>query len=103
MPHTLCYGPYKLSALPMNPEVWEFSEEMLFSALFILALGSLGLVPGSFGFRLNAVTVVAHQTWGLTSVHLSARGASFAWMSANSKERANSGRGRWLVRVQGAD
>lgn len=39
---------------------------------------------------------------GLGSVHLSARGLSFTWMSANSKERANSDRSRWLVREQGA-
>lgn len=31
------------------------------------------------------------------------RGVSFIWTSPNSKERANSGRSRCLVRVEGAD
>lgn len=48
----------------MNPEVWEFSKEMLFSAPLHI---SLSLVIGSFGVRLITVTAVAHETCGLAS------------------------------------
>lgn len=92
-PQRLCYAPISCA---LCQQIWKFRATWKFSkqTFHIMAAGrapllarcgiNIGQSGGSLGFQQRLFV---------------ARGMSLTWTSASSRERANSGCGRWLVRA----
>lgn len=108
IPHRLYYAPTSFARRIQNFG----SFQQCFS--FCIILCPTGSLEAGAGFyQINSCHSGASLNMGFYNVLKKVevggfgpfvmRGVSFIWRSPNSKERANSGRSRCLVRVEGAD